>query len=256
MSSDLILSYSGGSGGYLLLHFLLLTKKYYCSFDQDNDLISQWQITDPSKWKSTEIKPNNINTLSSTTTKSKIYFFCNPTEDMLLKYSGKSIVIYTSLANQIEMANYKRAHWFMNKNEFGINRDFVKSWRAHYNNIKDASWPACPRLKQFNCLPQYIQKELLNDTYTKTVYPTQSIKNILLAEKSTIVNNTKVYSEIANFIIGADIAIKLEDFVNNYGEKLLKSLELPPINDCQRHLINNWKRLHPKTLLKKINILF
>ena len=254
MPKDLILSYSGGSGGFLLLHFLLLTKKYYCSFDQENDLISQWRITDPSKWKSTEIWPANKVTLSSTTSKSKIYFFCNPTEDRMLGYNGKNIVIYTSLINQIEIAKYKRAHWFVERNEFGTNREIIMIWRNHYNNIKDVSWPKCPGLKHFNRLPQYIQEELLNNPYTKSSYPTQSKRNMLLSEKSTVVNNTTVYSEIAPFVVNADIAIKLEDFVNDCGQKLLEQLELPPINAHQQHLINHWKKLHPDTFLVQLGI--
>ena len=254
MSFDLNLSYSGGSGGFLLLHFLLLTEKYYCSFESDNDLISQWQITNPSKWKSTEIWPDNKVTLLSTTPKSKIYFFCNPTETRMLGYNGKNIVIYTNLTNQIEIAKYKRAHWFVDKNEFGTNREIIKVWRNHYNNVKDVSWPKCPGLKHFNRLPQYIQEELLNNPYTKTSYPTQSIRNMLLSEKSTVVNNTTVYSEIAPFIINADIAIKLEDFVNNCGQKLLEQLELPPTNARQQHLISHWKKLHPTNLLIQLGI--
>lgn len=255
MPNDLNIIYSGGSGGFLLLHFLLLSDQYYCNFNQDNDLISQWNIINPSKWKSTEIWPDNLATLNSPTNKSKIYFFFEPVDKITNKYGGKNLVIYTSFINQITLASYKRANWFCLKGEFGHNRDLINVWRQHYNNIKDPSWPACPNLKHFERLPKYIQQEILNNPYTKTCYPRMSIKSQLLANNSKTVNNTIVYNKIAPSIADADIAIKLEDFVNDHGNLLLTQLNLPPINILQQELINKWKNLHPSKLLKQINIL-
>jgi hypothetical protein len=202
-NTDIIISYSGGSGGFLLLHFLLLTGQYHCSFDEENDFISQWKISDPSEWKTNEIWPNNDKTVASATTKSKIYFICNPTDEIIKKYTGKKIVVYTSLVNQINLAKYKRANWFRPLN----------------------------------------------------ILPIESIEDILLSKKSAVVNNTTVYSNIIPFIESSDIAIKLEDFVNDRGQNLLSQLDLPAINIQQKQLITHWKKLHPESLLNTLNIL-
>ena len=256
VSNNISIGYSGGSGGFLLLHFLLLSNRYYCSLNGPID--SQWNIIDPAKWKSLEIWPNNINTKNSLTINPKIYFFCNPGDISELElYAKKKIIIYTSLFNQYMLAKYKNANWFVDKCEFTYNRERVTNWQNHYNDIKDISWPKCPSLKRINQLPECIKEELLNNKYTKKYYPRLlSFKEDLLKNHSKeISDGTVVYSKIASLIDNADIAIKLEDLINDYGKMLLTKLDLPPINSYQINLINKWKKLHTPEILKQLNVL-
>jgi hypothetical protein len=53
--NNLSIGYSGGSGGFLLLHLLLLSDQYHVEF-KDNKLFAeafaqQWKIIDPNQWK-------------------------------------------------------------------------------------------------------------------------------------------------------------------------------------------------------------
>lgn len=254
MSNDLVVSYGGGSGGFLFLHFLLLSDQYYCVFKQENDLVSQWDINNPSSWKSTEIWPDNLDTLSTTTDQSKIYFFCNPTIEKLSGYHGKKIVVYTSLDNQLRLASFKRANWFLNKSEFSHNREIVSQWQQYYNNIRDTSWPDCPNLKYFEGLPPYIRNEILSQAYIQDYYPRQSIKSRLIKKEGTVINDTLIDHNMAYFINTADLAVKLEDFVNTNGNLIVDQLNLPPVNLKQKQLISKWKKLHPTSLLTQIGI--
>ena len=74
---DLSLFYFGGSGGFLLLHLLLMSGKFYAAGVDINNLEQQWDILDPAKWKDNEVWPDNAATTSSVTDKTKLYFNCN-----------------------------------------------------------------------------------------------------------------------------------------------------------------------------------
>jgi hypothetical protein len=114
---DLKLCYSGGSGGFLLLHLLLLTGKFYTGFDADKSINSivneQWNVSDHSKWKTSEIWPNNLATLSTATSLARLYFVCNPDINRKSFITAKNLVLYTDIDSQIELAYYKKANWFL-----------------------------------------------------------------------------------------------------------------------------------------------
>ncbi len=126
------LGYRGGSGGYLLLHLLLLSGKFHVSFEEDKTIeeivADQWKIVDPNKWKSLEHKPNNAKTISSASNLDKILFFCNPRREYFFGdresfldvggYYGtayptiKTVYIYTDIDSQHELAFYKKAYCY------------------------------------------------------------------------------------------------------------------------------------------------
>ena len=74
---DLSLFYFGGSGGFLLLHLLLMSGKFYAAGIDINNLEQQWNISDPSKWKDQEVWPKNLLTSRAVSDKTKLYFNCN-----------------------------------------------------------------------------------------------------------------------------------------------------------------------------------
>jgi len=261
---DIKLSYSGGSGGFLLLHLLLLSGKFYTSFDKItlNEVIdSQWNISNHNKWKESETWPNNEITRLTITSLRKLYFSCNPADDKNLTiFPGKNLIVYTDIDSQVELAYFKKSHWFLGDTSKSLTLskiNFLKSkltiWNIHYNNIKDPSWPKCLSFRHINRLPTAIQQELLESEYIHQILNWQRLPNPT-HYATEYYKNELVYSPILPFLNSADIVIKLQDVVNSNGKILEDLLEIPTMNNEQHKLIERWKKLHPQELLEKIGI--
>jgi hypothetical protein len=258
--TNLKIGYSGGSGGFLLLHLLLLSGQYHTEFKENKTFAQafeqQWKITNPDHWKSSETWPDNSQTYNTTSLLNKIYFFCNPcnTSD-LGHYPGSTVILYTDYASQQRLAYYKKAHWYYKKDRPGFDfikfvyyRTLLKNWRTHYQNIKDPTWPECASFRKIDQLPDPIKNEVLANPYTTDYLNYQY--------KAPVENyqNCLVYKEIMPVLKSADVAIKLQDLVNSNGEILSELFPIPPMNKQQLELLHIWKNLHPKDLLDKIGI--
>jgi hypothetical protein len=245
MNKDLKIGYSGGSGGFLLLHLLLLTDQYYTSFKQpntiDNIIKHQWMIHDHNNWKDNENWPDNDATIDHQTDLAKLYFFCNFNDIEWKKINTKSLFIYTDLSSQTVLAEYKKAHWFV---------DPDKEWRQFYSVVKAEEWPACDNIESIADLPDWIQEELFEkfnaSGFTKP-------KKIAIPN-GKLFDGVVVHEHIRDYLKSADYTIKLQDLVNTDGEILIGLLDIPPINDRQRDLIKHWRDLHDPILLKTIGI--
>jgi hypothetical protein len=250
---DIHLGYSGGSGGFIFFHFLLLSRKYHASWHKDitiDEIIrQQWNITDSNKWKSSEIPPSNYKTLQHQSEMDRIFFFCH----------SPGFEYWRPLPEICLMESY--------------------------NNIKDAQWPNIESFEAYQCLPEKIREECENfhglsdivkqnfiprryvwlytdiNSQNKLAFfkkaswyyqsPEQPQKNLL--DVSSKWKNTLVLNNIIPFLEKSDIQVKLQDFVND--PKVLIDLGLiSEINDAQIQLINKWKNLHTKELLDSIGI--
>jgi hypothetical protein len=111
--SDVSVLYFGGSGGFFLLHLLMLSKKFFCSPLEDFESVfhKQWTIQDPARWKSSETWPNNAATAGAQTNLRKLFLHCNggPGWD---QHSGSKVLLYTDIETQLAMAEYKKAWCF------------------------------------------------------------------------------------------------------------------------------------------------
>lgn len=255
------LQYSGGSGGFLLLHLLLLSDKFYASFDRDlsiDQIIQEhWDIKSPGRWKSTEIWPNNKITLDSQINVDKIYFQCNPyiknSKDILRALpSYKKIVIYTDHHSQDLLAYYKKANWYydFSKTKYNKLKTFLKKWQQHYSNVKDPSWPKCLSVRHINRLPENIQREILADPHID-YFLNFGYQN---KPSGAYFNNTPVSSFIVPYLESADVVVKLQDLVNSDAKILETLVDIPTINSKQLALLQHWKQLHTKELLTSIGI--
>jgi len=256
--SDINLIYSGGSGGFLLLHLLLLSGRYTVAlknnFSIDKAVIQQWDIKDSNRWKENEFWPSNTETKLLKTDLNKIYFYCN-TKLPTATPTSKLVVVYTDYASQQLLAYYKKANWYMNRTKPAFDFKFtafvklLRTWRNHYNNIKDPSWPPCVSFRHIDRLPNGIQQELLNDPQT------EYFLNYRYPGDDTVLHcGTVLYNQAAEYVASADIAIKLQDIVNSGGQVLVDAFNIPPINSSQQELIAHWCRLHPQDLLDSIGI--
>lgn len=103
--------YWGGSGGYFLLHLLLLSDIPFCCLpvsSSKHNFLKQWH-TDYPNWKSTELEPINWHTLESNAD-NKIFFTCNPRDTTWLSYPGTKVQMYAQDSIRIQMATLKKAY--------------------------------------------------------------------------------------------------------------------------------------------------
>jgi hypothetical protein len=263
---DIKIVYGGGSGGFLLLHLLLLSGKFHTAFDSDDSLQniinSQWDIKNHCDWKKSEVWPNNSRTLSAGTQTGRLYFFqSNPGLEnnlLFLQYQAKSLILYTDIHSQADLAFYKKALWWYKAPKHNFVRisyaNLVKRWNLHYCDIRSSSWPSRVSPRRLHKLPAPIYKEILESEYTQDILKLLSDYLNGVPFSAVLYKNTLVDQCILPLLHNADAVIKLQDLVNSNGNILLDVLDIPPINKQQLDLINHWKKLHPPELLEKIGI--
>lgn len=121
MDRDVTIFYLGGSGGFCLFYYLLLSGKYQTGFDHtDYGSMAYAQFPDsliegPSIWKSKELWPDNLMSKQSRSTKPKLYLVCNPDSTEGLDqyiHDTHHILLYTDMKLQMRMSYEKKAFWF------------------------------------------------------------------------------------------------------------------------------------------------
>jgi hypothetical protein len=88
-----------------------------------------WNIKDRSRWKSTEIWPENDKTQKSDY-KHKLFFVCNPSVRDVLSEADKKILLYTDYKTQYLLAKNKRA-W-----KYGHGHDTATIRTTKFNGCK------------------------------------------------------------------------------------------------------------------------
>lgn len=253
MQQDLLIGYRGASGGFLLLHLLLLSQQYHVSFPHNEtvqDVVEhQWNISNPAQWKNHEIWPSNLDTANYKTFKPKIFFLCGPT---------------------VEEYSQGQAHNVLHC----------------YNNIKDPAWPEINSLEQYHGLPDYIRQECEElhqlDRVINWHHGMINAKKIWLYTDIHAQNELAFYKKaylyqgkplapkkslegelFENCLIDrhgvecavlSDCSIYLQDLVKN-PNLLVQAGLISEINQSQLNLLKKWKSLHPSQLLIDIGIM-
>jgi hypothetical protein len=247
--SDLCLNYFGGSGGFLVLHLLLLSNRYVNDLnDQLHTVVhDQWKVTDHIKWKNHEIWPNNDKT-AALTAFPKLFFYCNLHAEEWSKLSGTKLLLYTDLEHQLALSNYKKC-WIYEKSTLPNLRDINFHFELFYNSVKDASWPECNSINHSKQLPKHIQQELLSHSdYSDFLNAKNWHQWFVTKNQANRINNDIVYSEVGAAAKHSDMIVKLQDIVNTNGTALLTPLGLPVTNQ-HIELIQKWKSLHSAEIL-------
>jgi hypothetical protein len=165
MTEDVTILYQGGSGGFALYYYLLLTGRFQHSIEETWDRI-YYQfptklIDDPSSWKTLELWPDNVALKKQSG--SRLFLICNPlwTADVAKVNHAvcddtRKILLYAPLKLQLRMAWEKRAYWFtdVSRQAFSApsnDREYIR-WiqqsRVDFNGI--AVDPVVPQLiKEF-----------------------------------------------------------------------------------------------------------
>ena len=151
--TDVTILYQGGSGGFALYYYLLLSGKYQYDIETVNNMVeeqfSNRLSTAPHTWKEKEFWPDNtaLKQLSGPT----VFLICNPLFDpgmyktnQLVSNGTHKILLYTDIHLQLRMAYEKKAYWFtsISKQHFNAPASTKKylqqilNTSASYNNIQ------------------------------------------------------------------------------------------------------------------------
>jgi hypothetical protein len=121
MTEDVTILYQGGSGGFALYYYLLLTGRFQHTTEETWKMIhNQFPvdlIDDPAKWKTLELWPDNVALKKQSGP--RLFLICNPLwSDSVAEVSHaisndtRRILLYAPLRLQLRMAWEKRAYWF------------------------------------------------------------------------------------------------------------------------------------------------
>lgn len=135
MNSDVSILYQGGSGGFALYYYLLLSGKF-CTDYQSNwrDQYPTLLIKNPRSWKSFETWPDNAK-LKKSNKSPRLFLICNPCwndsmiqQNLSIVQNTFKIMLYTDLKLQLRMAWEKQAYWFtdVSRKAFGAPKSNVQ----------------------------------------------------------------------------------------------------------------------------------
>lgn len=253
-SKNLHLGYIGGSGGFLVLHLLLLSNYYVNNLSENLTSIIQhhWNVTDHTQWKKSEVWPNNNSTLSMPGDQ-KLFFHLNPSVDLWRSITEKKLLLYTDFASQLKLSKYKNA-WVYLLSE-NTRMDLDCHFESFYNNIKDPYWPNCCSIEQSLLLDPAIRDEMLtHKDYQNFLQATSWEEWSVLSNQDCKLNNDIVEHTVPALAQCSDYVIKLQDIVNSNAECLLTPLGLPVL-ESHLTLLEKWKSLHTIELLEQIGII-
>jgi len=241
LNKDIILFYNGGSGGFLMLHCLLLTQHFYNPFLMPLYKIiqKQWNISSNlALWKKTEVWPDNNNTLLAKTDKLKVYFECGKSADYIKnKYKDcYKIVIYADDFLLYKLTELKKCNVFYN-NQHSTKSICDKQWQTFYLDVKDKTWPDCNTFNEFYSLPVHIKDELI--LVYNVLKQFQNIDVCAMKNLSNVFDITKEYVRIA------DYAFNLKDVVKSEFRNVTTAFDLI-YNKQHKELVNHWLNLHPQ----------
>lgn len=122
MHKDVTILYQGGSGGFALFYFLLLSGRYNTGLEYTNiqHLIDTQFPTvlkdQPTLWKNIEHWPDNQ--LCKNRPGPRLFLICNPLwssniiKNISISKNTHSILLYTNFKLQLRMCWEKQAYWF------------------------------------------------------------------------------------------------------------------------------------------------
>lgn len=249
--TDIYLGYRGGSGGFLLLHLLLSCGDYHVCFRDgytfDDALNLQWKISDPYRWKNTEVWPDRHETMCQSNSLPSIFYYCNP----------------------------NISEYFWTNQEYIVNA---------YQKIKDHSWPDVEDFESYSRLPKHIRDECeiqhdlaplvrryAADKKFVWLYTDIDSQNELAFYKKAnwyvnapekpkqvwheydMYNGTRVDIKAVPFLRRADITLCLQDVIKHPDILIDRGL-IKAVDSRHTTLIQRWLSLHPPELLQKINL--
>lgn len=178
---DITILYQGGSGGFALFYYLLLSGKYHTGLEYNSihDLIAE-QFPDtltsfPNTWKHKEFWPDN-QACKQSTKSPKLFLICNPNwntdvlkQNLAISVDTHKILLYTNFKLQLRMCWEKQAYWFtdISKVAFNAPQDSKQYIRQIINTQKSGLDPQVKRVENLFNPDQKVN--LVDFIKTKTI---------------------------------------------------------------------------------------
>jgi hypothetical protein len=119
--TDVTIFYQGGSGGFALYYYLMLSGKYQYDINTAQTMVniqfSDKLSSNPKKWKEREFWPDNVELKKQT--RPKLFLLCNPLlavdaheQHKWISDNTHKILLYTDIHLQLRMCWEKQAYWF------------------------------------------------------------------------------------------------------------------------------------------------
>lgn len=182
MLKDTTILYQGGSGGFALFYYLLLSGEFYTGISyQSVAKLIEHQFpeslkTIPHKWKQKEFWPNNVACKMSNNSP-RLFLICNPcwdnhvlAENLAVSNNTRKILLYTDFRLQLRMCYEKQAYWFTNisRERFcapARPREYLRQIIQSKVNNRDPMIPHVIRIfqpTQFVLLEEFIRRKELD----------------------------------------------------------------------------------------------
>ena len=194
---DVTIMYQGGSGGFALYYYLLLSGQYQYDIPTVQSMIAQQfpkeLATNPGNWKNKEFWPDNLSLKK--TTGPKLFLICNPLFNPKMYEINQTvsrdtykILLYTDIHLQLRMAWDKQAYWFtkVSREYFNAPSTDTPYIRHILDTAVDNYDPMVSQIKKlFNpnllvCLEEFVKLKKITDSDT----PTQEQREFLKYWKS------------------------------------------------------------------------
>lgn len=156
---DVTILYQGGSGGFALYYYLLLSGQYQYDIPTVQSMIAQQfpkeLATNPSNWKNKEFWPDNLSLKK--TTGPKLFLICNPLFNLKMYEINQTvsrdtykILLYTDIHLQLRMAWDKQAYWFtkVSREHFSAPSSNTKYIRQILDTAVDNYDPMVSQIKE------------------------------------------------------------------------------------------------------------
>lgn len=257
MSQVYNIGYRGGCGGFIFLHFLLLSdqfnKEIFLDTPFEQVIKDQWDIPNPVEWKTKERLPCNFESVNNPVNLNKVTYHCGPTYEQYFGYGEFSSIVFDNYKNVMaeDWPKVTTLENFRNLPKFILDEIYTT---MGCSNAIDYLLEILPRKTIWLYTDIHSQNEL---SYFKKAYyyENKPEKEKLQINENLIqiYNNEPVDKYAVPFLYDSNIVIKLQDWVND-PDLLIELKILDKINDKQLKLLNHWKKLHPPNLLTKLNI--
>lgn len=161
MNQDVSILYSGGSGGFALFYYFMLSGIYKTGLKSNNihQLIDQQfspdLVRNPAKWKLNEQWPDNKK-CKLYAKSPRLFLICNPclqnstAENLEITKGSIVYLLTTDIHTQIRLAWEKKAKWFVdcNADKLQNSKDATRYIRKIFKSAHNNQDPELPLIRQ------------------------------------------------------------------------------------------------------------
>lgn len=229
---DIGIFYAGGAGGFYILHMLLLSKEFDCSFE-DNYTIEdvfgmQWKpLSDMGNWKDIEIWPDNKATYSMDSNKRKLYLYCYPSKEDIAQFNGVKLFVYMDSFTQFKLMVSKKAGLFRPD----VVEKHANKWRTQIWNASEYTKNSS-QTQDLSSLPEETAEDLIKRGY-HLLLDEKTYVDYYIKYLSANVFGEDVYNWYKVFSCDSAINVNAKSVIADCGISLYQNLGIEYTDACK-----------------------